>query len=184
MEGNEYTEGSPSRPEKRGLETVVTPNDEAGKEERNKIARSKYSLKVHHEVSPKNMMSSKSEGFMIRMRGNIDLFFVDQGQTEAFVNPIIELLFEQKNTRYDDRFKREQLYAATKIIAVVPRRVSLKSDEPEMKGGSPTKDGNAKFKKHYFVSLGDPEDSQEEKKKRLQSVLEVRWGDYMLKYGN
>jgi hypothetical protein len=176
MERNTTTEGTPPRPEKRGLETVVTPSHNGEEEEMTrKVARaSKYSLKLQEDVSLMNTMSNACEGYMISMRGNIDLFYVEQGQTEAFVNPVMELLFGNSDM-HNARFHKEQLYKRSKIIAAVPRRVSLLVDEPQMKHGGTKTDPEAKFKKHYFVSLtDDATESVDEKKKRLEGILSVR----------
>jgi hypothetical protein len=180
MERNETTEASPPRPEKRGIhQTVVTPSQEGGNEEEmmtKKVRPSKYSLKLQEDVSVMNMMSNACEGYMISMRGNLDLFYVEQGQTEAFVNPVMELLFGSSDI-HNAKFQKEQLYKKSKIIAVVPRRVSLNVDEPQMKHGGTKADPDAKFKKHYFVSLSDNAmESIDEKKERLEGILSVRKG--------
>ena len=162
---------SPLR-EKRSLETVVSPDDDNGGKKNKR--QSKYKFKEIRDVTPKNLMSNACEAYMISLRGNIDLFYFEQGQTEAFVNPVVELLLEKKTDMHNWEFHKKQLSDISKIIAVVPRRKCLKEDEPEWKYVVSKLDPNAKYKKHYFVSFDPRKSSPEQKKERLESVLKVR----------
>ena len=169
MENNNYTSVSSPLREKRAAQTVVTPNVDSQYKK-----KSKYEFKTTNDVVPKNLMANACEGYMISLKANIDLFYFEQGQTEAFVNPVVELLLGKKNDTHNWRIHKEQLSKISKIIAVVPRRKSWKEDEPDYKF-SPTKtDPNAKFKKHYFVSYDPMKSTKEDKKERLESVLTVR----------
>lgn len=168
---------SPVR-EKRVSTTVITPNNVQEKRK-----KTKYEFKKSQDVIPKNLMSNPVEAYMIKLRGNIDLFYFDQGQTEAFVNPVIDLLTGKGDDTHNWKVHKEQLSTHSKIIAVVPRRKSRNEDEPEWKFVATKTDPNAKFKKHYFVSYDEKGDdvSQEERKSRLESVLKV-WNVLNFRY--
>ena len=169
MDNGSNTRLSSPSSEKRVVQNVITPNVE---ERSNKKA--KYDFKTTHDVVPKNLMSNVCEGYMISLKANVDLFYFEQGQTEAFVNPVVELLLGKKNDTHNWRIQKEQLSKISKIIAVVPRRKSWKEDEPEYKFNPTKNDPNAKFKKHYFVSYDPKRSTKQDKKERLESVLTVR----------
>lgn len=144
--------------EQTGLGNVVTPT-------KSSKTVSKYSLKKHDDVVPANLMSSAFGAYMIAMRGGIDLFYFEQGQTEAFVNPLVETMFGKCDEHNWD-VRRKQLMEDTKIIAVIPRRMSLRCDESqyETSGSNPKN----KRKKHYFVRY-DPNGCSKEEKKLAKS---------------
>lgn len=169
--GVELALTSPDR-EKRTSLGVVTPydNDDDGRKKR----KTTYKFVKSEEVTPKNLMANACEAYMISLRGNIDLFYFEQGQTEAYVNPLVELLTTEKSDMHNWRVHKEQLTKMSKIIAVVPRRVSRAEDEPEWKFVATKLDPNAKFKKHYFVSYDDTGATKESKKERLEAMLKVR----------
>jgi hypothetical protein len=152
------------------MDTIsVTPN-------RNEIGRKRDCvLRPFRDVRPRNLMSTVSEAYMISMKGNIDLLFFEQGVGEAFVHPLVDLLFP---TRESDGRKeeRKKFFEDTKIIAVVPRRTSFEVDEPVLKSVA-NKDGTVqKYKMHYFVRYDPSSSTLESKKKSLQAAVEVRSG--------
>ena len=111
---------------------------------------------------------------MISLKGNIDLFYFEQGQNEVFVNPLVQLLFGENNKQgHSYMAKKEALLKTTNIVAVVPRRMNLQNDEPQWKINQNNK---GKFKKHYFIRF-DPtlSPSKECKKKALQALVSVRY---------
>ena len=168
MASHSNIEGVSPEREKRSIDAIVTPSNDEGRNKRNK---SKFGFKAIDEVVPKNLMANACEGYMISLRGNIDLFYFEQGQTEAFVNPIVELLVGTKNDMHNWRIHKEQLSKISKIIAVVPRRKNRNEDEPEWKHIPRKLDPNAKFKKHYFVSYDAMNSSKEEKKNACKVCL-------------
>ena len=172
MERNDNTEMVSPLREKRHFGTIVSPDNDA--EGSMKKRQSKYKFKEIEDVIPKNLMSNACEAYMISLRGNIDLFYFEQGQTEAFVNPVVELLLGKKSDMHNWEFHKKQLSDISKIIAVIPRRKRLEEDEPEWKYVASKLDPNAKYKKHYFVSFDSKKSTHEKKKEQLESVLKVR----------
>ena len=147
-------------------------SDDSVASKRNKS--SKYSFKKYKDVSPRNFMSSASGAYMISLKGNIDLFYFEQGQNEVFVNPLVQLLFGENNKQVHGYMaKKEALLKATNIVAVVPRRMNLQNDEPQWKINQNNK---GKFKKHYLIRF-DPtlNPSKESKKKALEALVSVRY---------
>jgi hypothetical protein len=164
---------SPER-QKRHHAAVTPDNHDVERGRRMQVGLSK--LKSFDDVKQRTFMGSSCEAFMVGMRGNIDLFYFEQGGTEAFVKPLMDALFNDKED-VDEVVLRNNLRRATKIIAAVPRRRSVDVNEPQWKSAK----GNegSVYKKHYFVRY-DPELSTlQEKKDNLQRALKVSIDDAM-----
>jgi hypothetical protein len=102
-----------------------------------------------HLASPKSFLSNPPEIMCRTLGGGIDLIWVDQGNTEAFINPFYTLYFPPPGVTIKSNERIEQLKKHTNIFACVARRVSKEINDAEYKF---SKD-NKKFKKSYFVRL-------------------------------
>jgi hypothetical protein len=171
MENQLHT--APLSPERQSKNDIaVTPDGPILQQLHRKRQWTDY-LKRFVDVKPRNLMMNPCEAFVISMKGNLDLIYFDQGSSEAFVKPLIDILFYAGE---DDATmsERDELRQKTKIIAVVARRVSFDVDEPQYKTVKSDNTVNASYKKQYFVRYDARFSTVSEKKQNLEAALRVR----------
>jgi hypothetical protein len=98
---------------------------------------------------PISFMSNPIEMMCRTLGGGIDLIWIEQGSTEAFVNPFTSVYFTPPGVTKLRTEKLQALKKATRIFACAPRRVSKEANQPLYKFANEDK----KFKKAYFIRL-------------------------------
>lgn len=102
-----------------------------------------------NKMIPSNFLGTGPEFFMIRLKGNLELIYCDQGSNEGFLKGLMDTLFQVKPGNLAQEKIRDDLVAKTNILCVVPRRKSHSENVPQLKNAD---NGSAvKYKKMYFV---------------------------------
>lgn len=152
----------------RGSPTIRTPK------------RRKFNLRdfeLVHQMS--HLYSGNCCMYLVQMRGPIELIYCNQGLNEAFLNPFMSMYFHSGGSSFEEVGSRNtknqviELRKKTKIIAAVPRRINLQTNEPEMKPGS--KNDTRRYKKCYFVSYtkDESERSDNDRQEGLWAICNV-----------
>ena len=134
-----------------------------------------HELQQWKDIVPRNFMGNNPELFCLDLPGNIQpALFCDQGPNEGFAQPFAAPCFHTRDDDKDGQKKLARLQEMTKIVAMVPRRMSRSENEPIMKPLAKGETGLPRFKKCYFVRFCPYGSSSEDKQQALKAIAEVR----------
>ena len=121
---------------------------------------------------PSYFLGTVPEMFVIELQGGIELIYCNQGNSEAFVQPLVNAFFQVPPENKTAVALRKELVEKTQILCVVPRRVSHKENVPQTK---PAQNGTTTvYKKMYFVRYpGYSLNNNETRRNVLETLADV-----------